>query len=44
MTTFPEYAAVRYALADLAGRLDPNAPPVPLTLWERCRMRIRGLF
>jgi hypothetical protein len=44
MTTYPEYAAVRYALADLTALLDPNAPPVPLTLWERCRMRLRELF
>jgi hypothetical protein len=44
MTTFPEYAAVRYALADLVARLEPNAAPVPPSLWERCRMRLRKVF
>ena len=44
MTTFPEYAVVRYALADLVAGLDPNAAPVPPSLWERCRMRLRELF
>jgi hypothetical protein len=44
MTTFPEYGAVRNALADLAERLDPNAAPVPPTAWERLLLRLRSLF
>jgi hypothetical protein len=44
MTTFPEYAAVRYALADMVARLEPNAPAVSPTRWERWRTRIREIF
>jgi hypothetical protein len=44
MHTFPDYGAVRYVLADLVARLDPNAAPVPPSLWDRCRMRLRELF
>ncbi len=44
MTTYPEYAALRYALADLVAQLEPNAVPVPPSLWERWRTRLRELL
>jgi hypothetical protein len=44
MTTFPDYGAVRYALADMVARLEPNAPPAPPSRWERFTTRLRELL
>jgi hypothetical protein len=44
MSTFADYGAIRFALMEVPSSLDPKAPPVPLTAWERFRDRIRSLF
>ncbi|MGB2874502.1 MAG: hypothetical protein WBB76_03415 [Gaiellaceae bacterium] len=42
--TFADYGAVRFALMELRANLDPKAPPVPPTAWERFQTRVRSFF
>jgi hypothetical protein len=44
MTTYPEYALVRDALAHMTASLSPTAAPVPPSAWERFRLRLRTFF
>jgi hypothetical protein len=44
MNTFADYGAIRFALMDLRANLDPKAPPVPPTAWERLQARVRKVF
>ena len=44
MSTFADYGAMRFALMQVSSSLDPKAPPVPPTAWERLQARIRKFF
>jgi hypothetical protein len=44
MTIPADYGAMRFALMNLAASLDPKAPPVPPTAWERLQIRLRAFF
>jgi len=44
MSSFADYGAMRFALMEVRASLDPKAPPVPLSAWERFQNRIRSFF
>jgi len=44
MGMFADYGAMRFALMDVRASLDPNAPAVPPSTWERIQSRIRSFF
>jgi len=44
MGTFADYGAMRFALMEMRSSLDPKAPAVRPTAWERFQTHIRKFF